>query len=181
MRNPDAELPPQPAAAAGKSAANRCDPAAEARDPAAEARDPAAEARRAAALLRELQQQMNRLQREIRIAIQAQLRQMAGSSLGSLSANRELTDSIQTMLDSHGLRVRCPHCGEASILRVSPRAGASAGVFVFDHTVNGKRTFHGGRTSLPEILLVAKPRRRKAKSKHGSKPDAGELGNRAAG
>lgn len=114
----------------------------------------------AAAMLGVLKREMNRLQREIRLAIQAQLGQMSGRSLGSLEANRELTRSIQEMLDAHGLRVRCNQCGHPAILRVSPRAGAAAGVFVFDHTIDGRRTFHGGRISMPEIRLVSKPTRK---------------------
>ena len=111
-------------------------------------------------LLAALQQEMNRLQREIRLAIQAQLGQMSGKSLGSIEANRELAQSIQQMLEAHGLRVRCNQCGQPAILRVSPRSGAAAGVFVFDHTIDGRRTFHGGRNCLPEIRLVAKPARK---------------------
>jgi len=115
----------------------------------------------AAEVLGDLQRQMNRLQREIRLAIQSQLSQMAGRTLGSLQANRELVRSIQEMLDAHGLRVRCSQCGNPAILRVSPRSGAAHGVFVFDHTIEGRRTFHGGRNVLPEIHLVAKPTRKK--------------------
>ncbi|MCC9604163.1 hypothetical protein LOC67_26720 [Stieleria sp. JC731] len=108
---------------------------------------------------------MNRLQREIRLTIQAQLGQMAGRTLGTIEANRELVAAIHEMLDSHGLRVRCTQCGQPSILRVSPRTGASAGVFVFDHSVDGRRTFHGGRVVMPEIRLMAKPPRKPRKSK----------------
>lgn len=114
----------------------------------------------AAAMLADLKREMNRLQREIRLAIQAQLAQMSGRTLGSIEANRELARSIQEMLDAHGLRVRCTHCGHPAILRVSPRAGAAAGVYVFDHTIDGRRTFHGGRVLMPEIRLVAKPARK---------------------
>ncbi|MCS7467570.1 hypothetical protein NZK35_13030 [Stieleria sp. ICT_E10.1] len=119
-----------------------------------------AEAAVASAMLADLKREMNRLQREIRLAIQAQLAQMSGRTLGSIEANRELARSIQEMLDAHGLRVRCTHCGHPAILRVSPRAGAAAGVFVFDHTIDGRRTFHGGRVLMPEIRLVAKPARK---------------------
>lgn len=118
------------------------------------------DAEKAAELLGSLRREMNRLQREIRIAIQSQLAQMRGLSLGSIEANRELANSIHEMLDAHGLRVRCTQCGHPAILRVSPRAGAPAGVFVFDHTIDGRRTFHGGRGTLPELHLVAKPRRK---------------------
>lgn len=114
------------------------------------------------AALAELDQELSRLQRSIRRAIQAKLGQLAGRSLGSLQHNRELARSIHDLLDSHGLRVRCNECGHPAILRVSPRRGSPAGAFVFDHTIAGRRTFHGGRGALPELRLVAKPARGKS-------------------
>ena len=142
--------------------------------------DPDVDASEAARMLGQLQREMNRLQREIRLAIQAQLSQMTGKSLGSLDANRQLAQSIHTMLDSHGLRVRCPQCGSAAILRVSPRRGAPSGVFVFDHTIEGRRTFHGGRTSMPEIRLIAKPSR-KPRSPKPVEKDGDDSPKRVAG
>ena len=109
--------------------------------------------------LLELNQELNRLQRTIRMAIQDQLSKMVGRSFEELERNRELAESIHQLLDSHGLRVTCLECGHPAILRVSPR-GESSGVFVFDHTIEGKRTFHGGRKTVPIIRLVAKPRRK---------------------
>lgn len=111
--------------------------------------------------LGELQEEINRLQRSIRLSIQSQLIKLAGQSLGSLEHNQQLASSIHALLESHGLRVRCSECGHPAILRVSPRAGIAHGVFVFDHTIEGRRTFHGGRTSMPEVRLMAKPARRK--------------------
>ena len=122
--------------------------------------DPPDDAAIAEQVLGDLKRQMNRLQREIRLAIQSQLSQMAGRSLGSLEANRELARSIQEMLDAHGLRVRCTHCGHPAILRVSPRKGSPRGAFVFDHSIDGRRTFHGGAGVVPELRLVSKPTRR---------------------
>jgi hypothetical protein len=72
-----------------------------------------------------------------------------------------LVESIHELLESHALRVRCIECGHPAILRVSPRDGSSSGVFVFDHTIDGKRTFHGGKGIVPVIRLVAKPPRKK--------------------
>jgi hypothetical protein len=115
----------------------------------------------AKAAMAQLDQELNRLQRAIRLAIQAQLAKLAGRSLGSLEQNRTLAESIHRLLDSHGLRVRCGECGHPAILRVSPRGGAAHGVFVFDHTIDGRRTFHGGRSAVPLIRLVAKPPRKK--------------------
>lgn len=111
--------------------------------------------------LADLEQQLNRLQRTIRLAIQSKLSELTGNSLGDIQSNRKLVESIHQMLDTHGLRVQCSECGHPAILRVSPRSGIVAGVFVFDHSIEGRRTFHGGRTVMPEIRLVAKPARKK--------------------
>jgi hypothetical protein len=117
------------------------------------------EAKRA---MSELNLELNRLQRAIRLAIQAQLSKLVGRSMGDLQQNRNLAESIHGLLESHGLRVRCSECGHPAILRVSPRKGALHGVFVFDHTIDGRRTFHGGRSAVPQIHLVAKPPRKKS-------------------
>ena len=111
--------------------------------------------------LAELDRELNRLQRTIRLAIQAQLEPLVGQSYATLEQNQQLAETIHRLLDSHGLRVQCSECGHPAILRVSPRAGMAEGAFVFDHTIDGRRTFHGGRAVLPEIRLVAKPPRKK--------------------
>ena len=109
--------------------------------------------------LQELNLELNRLQRNIRLTIQEQLAKLVGCSFDDLKLNRELAESIHQLLESHGLRVQCMECGHPAILRVLPR-GDSGGVFVFDHTIDGKRTFHGGRKTVPMIRLVAKPPRK---------------------
>ena len=108
-----------------------------------------------------LEQELARLQRSIRTMISAKLKRFVGQSLGSIEENRKLVDAIARMLDSHGLRVQCSECGHPAILRISPR-GSSNGVFVFDHTIEGRRTFHGGKGRMPEIRLVNKPPRKKS-------------------
>lgn len=118
----------------------------------------------------QIEMEVNRMQRAIRITIQNQLARLAGCSLGSVESNRELAAAIHQMLDSHGLRVRCPECGHPAILRVSPRSGAKQGAFVYDHTIDGRRTFHGGRGTVPEIHLVAKPKRQKSAPKIAGEP-----------
>jgi hypothetical protein len=123
--------------------------------------EPSMTSQEASAAMNELEQELNRLQRSIRLAIQAQLTKLTGRSLGSLEQNQHLVASIHQLLESHALRVLCIECGHPAILRVSPREGSSHGVFVFDHTIDGKRTFHGGRGSVPMIHLVAKPPRKK--------------------
>lgn len=122
----------------------------------------------ASSTLGELEQELNRLQRAIRLAIQAQLGRLSGRSMESLEQNQQLVESIHRLLDSHGLRVRCVECGHPAILRVSPRSGMVHGVFVFDHTIDGKRTFHGGKSCVPVIRLVAKPPRRKGPTRAAS-------------
>lgn len=117
-------------------------------------------AERPSQALESLEQDLARLQRSIRMTISAKLNQFAGQSMGSIEENRKLVDAIARMLDSHGLRVQCSECGHPAILRISPR-GSSNGVFVFDHTIEGRRTFHGGKNRMPEIRLVAKPARKK--------------------
>lgn len=110
--------------------------------------------------LADLDRELARLQRVIRLAIQAQLAKLSGQSMGTLQGNRELAAAIHQMLERHGLRVQCVECGHPAILRVSPR-GDSGGAFVFDHSIEGRRTFHGGKGVVPEIRLVAKPPRKK--------------------
>ena len=110
------------------------------------------------ATLGELQQQLNRLQRKVRLTIQTQLASITG---------RSLIASIQEVLEGHGLRIQCAECGHPAILRVSPRPGSSTGVFVFDHTLDGRRTFHGGGSVVPAIKLVAKPPRKKRRRAAG--------------
>lgn len=111
-----------------------------------------------------LKEQLHRLQRTMRLAIEQTLAEWAGQSFGSLEANREMTSTIHAMLEGHGLRVACPECGHPAILRCGPRPGLPNGVFVFDHVIGGRRTFHGGGTTLPGLRLVAKPPRKRAGS-----------------
>ncbi|MDA8745073.1 hypothetical protein N9N28_10615 [Rubripirellula amarantea] len=128
---------------------------------------PQVDAAQATSTLSELEQDLARLQRSIRLTIAEKLNQFAGQAFPTLEENRKLVDTIAQLIDSHGLRVRCSECGHPAILRVSPR-GNSSGVFVFDHTIDNRRTFHGGKSRLPVIHLVAKPPRRKASKKLAS-------------
>lgn len=114
-----------------------------------------------------IEREINRLQREIRRKIEAQLAKLTGQSLENLQQNQQLAAAIAQLLDSHGLRIRCEQCGHPAILRVSPRSGIPAGAFVFDHTIEGRRTFHGGSATVPAIHLVAKPRRQSTTSRAG--------------
>ncbi|WP_237607363.1 hypothetical protein [Roseimaritima sediminicola] len=112
--------------------------------------------------LEQLTMQLNRYQRSIRLAIEAYLHSMAGQSFGSLSENRRFVKSVHALLDGHGLRVRCPECGHPAILRCSPGGPEGHGQFAFDHYIQGRRTFHGGGSRVPKVLVIAKPARRRA-------------------
>ena len=115
----------------------------------------------AAAKIEALKQQINRLQRAVRLAIESELADWTGRTYGSLAANQDVVRMIHEMIDGHGLRLKCPECGHPAILRCSSRPGIAEGVFVFDHQVDGRRTFHGGGVVMPPLRLVAKPPRRR--------------------
>lgn len=107
-----------------------------------------------------LEQELNRIQRSMRLTLQQKLESFVGRSLGTLALNKRFAKSIQSMLDQHGFRIQCQQCGHPAILRVSPRKGMPGGAFVFDHTIDGRRTFHGGVATVPVVRLVAKPGRK---------------------
>ena len=131
------------------------------------------------ASIAELEREFNLLQRQVRLAVQDKLSQFAGRAMGDLEQNQDLVASIHRLLDSQGLRVRCNECGHAAILRVSSRQGSPSGVFVFDHTIEGRRTFHGGRRTMPEIVLIKKPPR-KQRAVNGKNKSTGKVATRAA-
>lgn len=110
--------------------------------------------------LSRLAEQLLGLQQSMRQTIEQTLGQLQGASFGSLDANQRFTRTISELLDSHGLRVACSQCGQAAIVRCSKNPRTRDGVFVFDHIVSGRRTFHGGTTTLPLLRVVDKPRRR---------------------
>jgi hypothetical protein len=114
--------------------------------------------------LRQVQQQIAGIQRSIRLAIERYLQQLTGATFGSLEENQQFVKGLQRLLDSHGLRVRCPECGHPAILRCARNAAISSGAFVFDHYLPEGRTFHGGGRTLPALRTVAKPSRRKSSS-----------------
>jgi len=115
----------------------------------------------AAARIESLKLQVNRLQRAVRLAIEGELADWTGRTYGSLAANQDVVRMIHELIDGHGLRLKCPECGHPAILRCSSRPGIANGVFVFDHQVAGRRTFHGGGVVMPPLRLVAKPPRRR--------------------
>lgn|GEM_PF-4957481 len=91
--------------------------------------------------------------------IESRLSFLEGVRLDSLQGNQMLAKSLHTLLDRHGLRFRCPECGEPAIMRCLRSGNSSTGSFVFDHYLSQNRTFHGGRSSLPKLVVVGKPAR----------------------
>jgi hypothetical protein len=94
----------------------------------------------------------------IRRTLQRVVQEMRGLRAENLQHGRDVARRIHQLLDANGLRVTCPQCGAASILRC--QAGGGGALFVFDHTLESGRTFHGGVPELPRLEVVAKPRRR---------------------
>ncbi len=115
----------------------------------------------AAGQLEQLTTQLHHLQRLIRQTIEKSLRSMAGKSFADFKESQRFVKSIHALLESHGLRVRCPECGHPAILRCSRSSGsAGGGSFVFDHYIDGRRTFHGGGLTVPKVRVTTKPARR---------------------
>ena len=113
----------------------------------------------------EIDQAAARLRRQMRLKLQSQLQPLVGRSVDQASTAKLLADAIHRLLDGQGLRVRCVECGHPSILRTSARGRQNRAVFVFDHTIDGHRTFHGGGHQVPVLKLVAKPDRRRQGSR----------------
>ncbi len=102
------------------------------------------------------------LQQQIRQRVERSLQSFHGWTFKSLADKQAFGKQVQQLLESHGLRVECPECGHAAILRGLRVGNAKQGAFVFDHYLDSGRTFHGGSTSVPLIRVVPKPARRPA-------------------
>lgn len=100
------------------------------------------------------------LQQQIQQRIEQRLQRFHGWAFNELRDKQAFAKHVQQMLESHGLRVECPECGHAAILRGLRIGNAKHGAFVFDHYLDSGRTFHGGSTSVPLIRVVPKPARR---------------------
>lgn len=111
-----------------------------------------------------LTSEVRMLQQQILERIEQRLQRFHGWAFSSLSDKQAFAKHVQQMLESHGLRVECPECGHAAILRGLRIGNAKHGAFVFDHYLDSGRTFHGGSTSVPLIRVVPKPARRSAAS-----------------
>jgi len=104
--------------------------------------------------------QLHSFQVQIQRTLEMKLAQFQGWSFESLADNQEFARIVHQILDSHGLRVVCPECGNPAILRCLRAGNAKHGVFVFDHYLESGRTFHGGPTTFPLLKVVGKPARR---------------------
>ncbi len=123
---------------------------------------PAANIGQAVEQLNQLTGDVQSMQQQIRRTIEARLQKFHGWSFSSLLENQEFAKQVHQLLDSHGLRVECPECGNPAILRCLRAGNAKHGAFVFDHYLDSGRTFHGGPTTVPLIRVVPKPARRAA-------------------
>ena len=101
----------------------------------------------------------------IRVSLEITLNGYAGANFGSLKNNQTFTRYVQQLLDANSLRVECPECRSAAILRCQAAGNAKTGSFLYDHYLEGGRTFHGGPTTFPPVKLIAKPPRRKRGSR----------------
>lgn len=114
--------------------------------------------------LEQLSEASNRaveLHESIRVELQRRLAPFENWNFGSLADNQAFVTRVHELLDQFGLRVRCPQCGSAAILRCQNAGNARHGSFLFDHTLDSGRTFHGGSASVPRLELVPRPARRK--------------------
>jgi predicted RNA-binding Zn-ribbon protein involved in translation (DUF1610 family) len=114
----------------------------------------------AAAQMNACRQEIVLHQVAIRHTIQSTVRSLAGRNCGSFEANRSLAKSVQQLLAENGLRAECPECGQPAILRCQRAGNSKSGAFQYDHTVAGRRTFHGGSASFPLVTVVPAPPRR---------------------
>ena len=101
------------------------------------------------------------VQATIRLTLEQHLSTFSGWNFGSLAGNSAFAVRVQELLDQFGFRVICPQCGSPAILRCQNTGNAKSGVFLYDHTLDSGRTFHGGPTSFPKLSLVPRPARRR--------------------
>jgi len=104
--------------------------------------------------------QAEQMQDQIRQQIEASLKSLAGKNFGTLIENQTIAKQVHALLDSKGLRVVCPECKAAAILRCQKAGNSKTGAFMFDHYLDTGRTFHGGQATFPELSLTPKPARR---------------------
>jgi hypothetical protein len=121
---------------------------------------PAATIAQATMAVDQLKDEIRSYEESLKRSMESRLKQFQGWAFGSLAENQAFAKMVHELLDQHGLRVRCPECGHAAILRCIKAGNSRHGVFVFDHYLPTGRTFHGGPTTVPVLNLIAKPHRR---------------------
>jgi hypothetical protein len=121
---------------------------------------PAATIAQATMAVDQLKVEIRSYEESLKRSMEARLRQFHGWAFGSLVENQAFAKMVHELLDQHGLRVKCPECGNAAILRCIKAGNSRHGVFVFDHYLPTGRTFHGGPTTVPNLTLISKPQRR---------------------
>lgn len=88
--------------------------------------------------------------------IEGKLNALEGVRLDTLQSNQLLAKSLHQLLDGHGFRIKCTECGQPAIMRCLVAGNSPTGSFVFDHYLSRGRTFHGGRSSIPKLSVIAK-------------------------
>ncbi len=121
---------------------------------------PMASMEQAQVQIKQLEDEIQSYHLSIQKSIEARLRQFQGWAFSSFAENQEFAKMVHRILDEHGLRVRCPECSYPSILRCLKSGNSKNGVFVFDHYLDGGRTFHGGPSTFPVVTVLPKPARR---------------------
>ena len=110
-----------------------------------------------ASMLQQIAMEAARIHRTLRLRIEQRLTAYADHPADAGDAEA-LVRGIATLLDRHGLRIRCPRCHHPAVLRLQTRSGRRR--YVFDHVIDGRRTFHAGGDRLPTLPLTGKPPRR---------------------
>jgi hypothetical protein len=137
------------------------------KNPAAEPATPTLDPRSALKSLRELDEQLATIQAPVVERLERVLDALRGKSFDSLEANQTVIGTIQRLLRRLDLRVECPRCHEPAILRCRAVRNAKDGSFKFEHS-RGRRTNHGGSTTIPAFRLLPTPhdaRRKRKKQK----------------
>lgn len=85
------------------------------------------------------------------------LREYSGKT-APLEVMQEIAGQIRLLLDRLGLRLKCPECGRASLLRALTAGPQKTPAYRFDHgIVDGKRLMHAQVDSFPAPIDFVRP------------------------
>ncbi len=116
--------------------------------------------------LEALSDRVARSQEPIVGELQRVLDSLEGCSFETLEESREVTATINDLLDRLGLMVSCPKvgCGEPSRLLCHGGTTSRLGSFQFSHrdSASGKWVLHLGVSRLPKLTLVSRSKGRMA-------------------